>query len=662
MIKIGNNIKADITTDSGSDVGQYAELQNRVTTALSDLEQFLEENLTWLNKEQADKLGYFETFFKAASTALEFEASGIDGIGPGAGITSPEGDMYQLPPDLPAGWSVPEGGTLRIDDDGTITYAEVETICLSLAGDQYDNVYEVNVRSSGDDLVYDLVRREFDEAGNVTREWTESYVLKNGSVSNTDLVIDATRMGHGVRIDCSMAHRICNGYFGGLPGWPQGFNIHGTEYKDELIGSQGTDKIVGYGDGDYLDGMGGDDKLWGGEVYGIKDYPDTFDPNSTDGDDTIIGGAGNDEVYGGIGTDYGSGEDDPTSELIRDMGGANIDERVIMTEDEIAEGGWLEGDGWDYSVDRDGTIVVRTTGEGYAGSIDMTIPPGFTMAHAEPGTDGSVIVTFTGEIDGVRKSIKVELRDILKSNIGMDPATSVVRVNLYGNELDNLIDCSPLTELENVVWNIYGGDGNDKIYGVSAALLLDDINATNFLQSTYDGNLNDLVGADGKGPFAYGDEDDYVADLSEDGRTIEIEYVADPPVAPDDRELVGIAPPSDDFYRGYITRDPEDHCIVVILMNDEGEKIVYKFVDDPELSTENITVCQRLPESLPGEPGSVDTGRPLELTGIDLTGALYEVNGEAGDDTLHVRPGSNVITNEDENDTVHELDTSADRT
>lgn len=89
-------------------------------------------------------------------------------------------------------------------------------------------------------------------------------------------------------------------------------NAKGTNYGDDVIGDNGSNKLWGMKGNDYVDGRGGKDTLYGG-----------------DGKDDLYGGGKADHLIGGKGTDYqwgGSGVDHFIFESIQDsVAGSNRD-------------------------------------------------------------------------------------------------------------------------------------------------------------------------------------------------------------------------------------------------------------------------------------------------------------------------------------------------
>ncbi|MEH2180240.1 beta strand repeat-containing protein [Nostoc sp.] len=75
-------------------------------------------------------------------------------------------------------------------------------------------------------------------------------------------------------------------------------NISGTEYDDNIVGSNGNDTLYGYYYGnDTIIGGAGNDSLSAG-VYSANNLL-----SGDDGNDILTGGPGNDSLYGGTGTD-----------------------------------------------------------------------------------------------------------------------------------------------------------------------------------------------------------------------------------------------------------------------------------------------------------------------------------------------------------------------
>jgi Ca2+-binding RTX toxin-like protein len=105
--------------------------------------------------------------------------------------------------------------------------------------------------------------------------------------------------------------------------------ILGTDHRDRLIGTPGSDVICGFGGNDTLRGRGGADVLYGGrggdELNGGVGPDVMFGGtgsdglNPGDGDDTARGGRGNDAYFGSAGDDRVSGG--PGRDFLWEVGG-----------------------------------------------------------------------------------------------------------------------------------------------------------------------------------------------------------------------------------------------------------------------------------------------------------------------------------------------------
>ncbi|WP_411850172.1 putative Ig domain-containing protein [Stenotrophomonas sp. LGBM10] len=103
--------------------------------------------------------------------------------------------------------------------------------------------------------------------------------------------------------------------------------LFGEDGTDELYGGAGNDQLVGGAGNDQLHGGAGADRLWGDEGS------DTLYGN--DGDDELQGGAGNDQLIGGDGGDYLYGQDGNDTLV----GGAGADQLVGGLGSDRLEGG-----------------------------------------------------------------------------------------------------------------------------------------------------------------------------------------------------------------------------------------------------------------------------------------------------------------------------------
>lgn len=87
-------------------------------------------------------------------------------------------------------------------------------------------------------------------------------------------------------------------------------SVLGSHFDDRIIGTDVEEKLVGAKGADYIDGRGGADSIWGGgslttEEVGLANEPcqETdliYIYTLPDGDDTIVGGSGDDVLHGDI--------------------------------------------------------------------------------------------------------------------------------------------------------------------------------------------------------------------------------------------------------------------------------------------------------------------------------------------------------------------------
>ena len=209
-----------------------------------------------------------------------------------------------------------------------------------------------------------------------------------------------------------------------------------TEGNDTIQGGSGMDNICGLAGNDMINASGGDDVIDGGDgndmIYGEA------------GRDEIMGGAGNDMIEGGPGDDVidgGAGDDDI-------MGGAGSDDIMGGAGNDMIEGGPGDdvidgGDGDDTASYKDSTDLVIVS---LSGSIDSrgdaardtltNIENLMGSAHDDKltGDGGDNVITGgegSDEIDGGAGSDTASYAD-LKSNPNAVPpvVAPVVQINL----------------------------------------------------------------------------------------------------------------------------------------------------------------------------------------------------------------------------------------
>ncbi len=635
MSTINTNYKATTATDyAGNDAGYYADLKARLEEALRELEEYREEYGTSLTDEILQQMGRLEVTMKAEMAALE--AYGEGGAVSG---TSPAGNMWDPPSGLPPEFSVPEGGTLDITQNpedaaicdepeayaGTVTFESTD-LNFSL---QDDSISEVEVETKGKDLVLTLIYEDGSK---------KSWVIKDGAVRSETIIIDATTMGHSVKIDASRSLRISDGKHGRPYGEVYGFQIWGSNHDDTIYGSQGVDGIVALAGNDKIDGGAGDDVIFGDDLYETQHATEVNGVALTNENsrDDIRGGAGADQIYGGSGIDTSYASDDvngTSPDVVRDMGGEVFEDTASAPSPDD----WMTlDDNWEWEEDDDGTIVLKHTGE-EGGQIDIdNMPEGYTMAMAEvdPDDPDSLIITFVGEDeDGNPQTFKMKIEGFFENTVGMDPSLAVITLNIHGSEEGDIIDfhkITPAVEHTSVNINIYGEGGNDMILGVESALVRDGIDTSDPLTST--AGERELNRVNDDDVFFNDDED---SDGYHDGyeATVEGNQIVireDGDTETETGDTVRLVAP-EGYDHGYITVG-EDGYTYVVLVNDEGDTIVYKF-EDSDLDYTNIFFYTGRPED--SEEGTT------EYEEIDLTPVSFEAGADYG--ALSGGDGSDVI-------------------
>nr|WP_031597284.1 calcium-binding protein [Pseudomonas savastanoi] len=184
----------------------------------------------------------------------------------------------------------------------------------SLEGGKGSDTY-IFRKGSGQDIVYNYAYNEnMPNKLDVVR--LEGLTAEDVSIrrESDDLVIQIRQTGEILRVSSHFAVDQTYGYainqlqFADGTVWDQAkitsALLIGTEGSDSIIGYATADELAGLEGDDVLNGRAGDDLLSGGEGR------DTL--NGEDGDDTLLGGLGNDTLNGGAGNDTldgGAGND-----------------------------------------------------------------------------------------------------------------------------------------------------------------------------------------------------------------------------------------------------------------------------------------------------------------------------------------------------------------
>ncbi|WP_122257040.1 calcium-binding protein [Pseudomonas syringae] len=184
----------------------------------------------------------------------------------------------------------------------------------SLEGGKGSDTY-IFRKGSGQDIVYNYAYNE-STPNKLDVVRLEGLTAEEVSIrrESDDLVIQIRQTGETLRVSSHFAVDQTYGYainqlqFADGTVWDQAkitsALLIGTEGSDSIIGYATADELAGLEGDDVLNGRAGDDLLSGGEGR------DTL--NGEDGDDTLLGGLGNDTLNGGAGNDTldgGAGND-----------------------------------------------------------------------------------------------------------------------------------------------------------------------------------------------------------------------------------------------------------------------------------------------------------------------------------------------------------------
>lgn len=258
---------------------------------------------------------------------------------------------------------------------------------------------------------------------------------------------------------------------------------------DTVVGGSGNDLIFGGGDNESMSGGSGDDTIYGGGSEGIDE-----DGNVSNGDpdqgDTIAGGSGNDLIFGGGGGESmsgGSGDD-----TIHNLDGSNDPAEPELADDTIVGG---SGNDLIFGADNNESIAGGSGDDTIHGDADSGASANDeTASDTVVGGDGNDLIFGGGGNESLEGSAG---DDTLYAGDGAEAATATV-IGGEGNDL------------------IYGGGGDDSLDGGSGDDTLhasdsDDSSdpATADSDTVYGGEGNDLIfGGGGEDSLAGGDGDD----------------------------------------------------------------------------------------------------------------------------------------------------------
>ncbi|MBC9246386.1 calcium-binding protein [Paracoccus sp. 11-3] len=248
-----------------------------------------------------------------------------------------------------------------------------------------------------------------------------------------------------------------------------GARVTGDESADFLMGGDGDDTLIGWGDADDLRGGQGADNIYGGDgddwVQGEGDYGAGGDDEihggdgndslagqgghdliwGDDGNDTLLGGEGDDTQFGGRGTDWLSGNDG---------------------DDVLVSGGGADdldgGDGDDQLVGHgDAQTVFLRGGDGN----DTLMPGAGDFAEGLQGNDRFVLGHTGGEIpiiadfDAREDQIVLHLPEKIVDDVQLDlrqdaDGTSVLTVN--GEPIGRLLQAGDLKTTDIIIERLPG--------------------------------------------------------------------------------------------------------------------------------------------------------------------------------------------------------------
>lgn len=664
MTSINTNYKAstiDPAAQSGSMDPYLAEVESQIQEALAEIEQFKLESSEWLTEEQLVQMNRIETMLKA-------EQAAIQGGGLGSSLNpygvDEDGELINRPEDLNPLWngipddyintSDPRGQELINDDPAK--YGEFAgTIIVPNSGnpmdptkvafqmtDEMDAIY---AESRGRDIIVTAVDYIYDQDGEIIEEKRTSWVLEEGTVANYPIVFSALGLTHGVTMDFSRVIRTGDANV-------NGFFIWGTEYNDSIKGTQSRDMIVALDGDDIVNAMGGNDQIWGDQWY-PQSGGQTIEYG---GDDLLIGGDGDDTVFGGGGVDTGSAADVENGEGVYETEKQPIDD--VADASSIPDTtDWFLSPGGDWAVSEeieDGMVVIEnTTGDAGELEIDMPIDKDgnpFTMATATMDNDGNLIITFINE----KYTFKVMVEDFF----GKFGGDEVVKLTLYGNAENNIIDFSNVTvnDYESyqsgqcIILKDEGGD--DIILGAKNALLSDGMDLDELLESqkNSDGELNGYVE---EGIFAT-DSDNYTSDDSALGYSSHVEdgqiVITDDGDPDNNATMLNFKAP-DGYEHGYITTDAEGNIYVIMVKPTESgkaETIVIKIdkslcFPEGELSYDDIGI-----KHWNMDDDDQTGGSPLPLIAISSDYDDYLIDAGDGNDVVFNQKGGYNENAEDE--------------
>ncbi len=404
----------------------------------------------------------------------------------------------------------------------------------------------------------------------------------------------------------------------------------------EVIGGNGNDHLYGGAGNDTLDGGSGNDHLYGGTG--------TNTLNGSDGDDVLHGGVGDDIFKGGNGFDTINYEDSPEgSDSMGVLDGSGV--QVDLDSNYFA-GGHAEGDRLKSSFDRD---IERIVGSAFddiltghredntlVGGAGDDILQGLAGADTFDGGEGSDTLSYEASNAGV--FVNLSIGNVLENFIGGHAAgdkfadgAETSFENLIGSGYDD-------TLIGNAGNNILtGGGGVDTLNGAG--------NAGN-------GNTDTLEGGEGIDNYVLAIDGHYTIRGDVDGGNLLFKGITN------EAHIVA-------------TQDANDKTIVTITAGGVSVKIedyvdgVFTIYYDADDKVRNTLVFETNTEGTAGNDTLTGDGEDDILEGMggsdSITGAggNDQLYGGAEDDQLYGGPGADTLVGGTGNDTLDGGDNAA---
>src|SRR5262245_19699808 len=227
-------------------------------------------------------------------------------------------------------------------------------------------------------------------------------------------------------------------------------DVNGSESGDNITGDAEENDLFGNGGNDNIDGLDNDDFSDGGE--GNDSVVDTGD--STEEEDHLLGGLGDDSVNGGI-------DDD-------DLDGDNDEDDLTGQGNDSVEGGegfdQIDGEGGNDTLTDSGTVADDNDdnfqgGDGSDTMTDTTVGDddfnGDSGFNGETGDGNDVVNSGDGDDEGDLDGGN----DTITDTGAVDPSDTSCNDSYFGDTGDDVIHLGPGVD------GAGGGDGDDSIFG-----------------------------------------------------------------------------------------------------------------------------------------------------------------------------------------------------